>query len=150
MNVSRTKLVGVALVIFAATVWLYWPCVHGGFLARMDDDEYLRQAVRLHGLTWKAVKWAFTTTTPYYHPLPRLSYILDYQMWGKNAAGHHVTSVFLHALNAALVFGFLWTLLGAAPLTAGERFLTAMACRWCSRFTHYRQNRLRGCRCERN
>jgi tetratricopeptide (TPR) repeat protein len=126
MNVSRTKLAGVALAIFAATVWLYWPCVHGGFLTRMDDDEYLRQAVRLHGLTWKAMKWAFTATQPYYHPLPRLSYVLDYQMWGKDAEGHHATSVFLHALNAALVFGFLWTLLGVVPLTAGERFLTAL------------------------
>ena len=78
----------------------------------MDDDEYLRQSVRVNGLTWNAVKWAFTTTEPYYHPLPRLSHVLDYQMWGKNAAGHHATSVVVHALNAALVFGFVWTLLG--------------------------------------
>ena len=43
MTVSRTKLVGIALVIFAATVWLYWPSTHGGFL-RVDDLEYLRQS----------------------------------------------------------------------------------------------------------
>jgi len=125
MNVSRTKLVGVAVVIFAVTVWLYWPSTHGGFL-RGDDTEYLRQAERLHGLTWDAFKWAFTTTTPYYHPLPRLSHLLDYQIWGKNAAGHHATSVAVHALNAALVFGFLWTLLGATSLTTGERLTVGL------------------------
>ncbi len=126
MTVSRTKLVGIALVIFAVTVWLFWPSVHNGFLTRMDDDEYLRQAVRLNGLTWNAVRWAFTTTQPYYHPLPRLSHVLDYQIWGKNAAGHHATSIVVHALNAALVFGFLWTLLGAASLTTGERLTMAV------------------------
>jgi tetratricopeptide (TPR) repeat protein len=118
-------LVGVALIIFAATVWLYWPSVHGEFLSG-DDNEYLRQSARWNGLTWNAVKWAFTTTAPYYHPLPRLSHVLDYQLWGKNPVGHHATSVFLHALNAGLVFGFLWTLLGAASLTTGERLAMAL------------------------
>jgi hypothetical protein len=113
-----------ALVIFAVTVWLYWPSTHGELLS-VDDLEYLRQSVRWNGLTWNAVKWAFTTTQPYYHPLPRLSHVLDYQIWKKNAAGHHATSVVVHALNAALVFGFLWTLLGAAALTTGERLATA-------------------------
>ncbi|MGO9244092.1 MAG: tetratricopeptide repeat protein [Verrucomicrobiia bacterium] len=125
MTVSRGKLVGVALVIVATTVWLYWPSVHGEFLSE-DDSEYLRQAERVHGLTWNSVKWAFTTTAPYYHPLPRLSHVLDYQIWGINAAGHHATSVILHALNAALVFGFLWTLLGATSLSTGERLAMAL------------------------
>lgn len=125
MNASRIKLVGVALGIFVVTVWLHWPSVHGEFLD-VDDKEYLRQSERWNGLTWNAVKWAFTSMDPYYHPLPRLSHVLDYQLWGKNAAGHHATSVFLHALNAALVFGFLWTLLGAVSLTTGERLAMAL------------------------
>lgn len=127
MKVTRNLLLGVALVIFAGTLWLHWPSVAGGFLTRMDDDEYLRQAVHWQGLSWGAVRWAFTTTAPYYHPLPRLSHVLDYQIWGKNAQGHHATSVILHALNVALVFGFLWTLLGvkAVSLTDGERLALA-------------------------
>ena len=125
MKVRRTTLVGVALVVFAATLWLYWPSVHGEFLYG-DDVEYLRQSVRWNGLTWNAVKWAFTSTESYYHPLVRLSHVLDYQLWGKNPLGHHLTSVVVHALNAALVFGFLWTLLGATSLTAGERLTVAL------------------------
>jgi protein O-mannosyl-transferase len=125
VNVTRTKLAGMALAIFAATVWLYWPSTHGGFL-REDDLENLIQSIRWNGLTWNAIKWAFTTTQPYWQPLARLSHVLDYQIWGKNAAGHHATSVLLHAFNAALVFGFLWTLLGAASLTIGERLIAAL------------------------
>jgi tetratricopeptide (TPR) repeat protein len=125
VNVNRTTLVGVALVIFASTVWLYWPSVHGEFLTG-DDITDLRQTVRVHGLTWNAVKWALTCTDDYYHPLPRLFYVLSYRIWGKNAAGHHANSVVEHALNVALVFGFLWTLLSATSLTTGERLTLAL------------------------
>ncbi|MGD0060074.1 MAG: tetratricopeptide repeat protein [Verrucomicrobiia bacterium] len=125
MNVTRAKLVGMALVIFAVTVWLFWPSTHCGFL-RVDDLEYLRQSTRWNGLTWNGVKWAFTSTDMFYHPLPRLYILLGYEIWGTNAAGHHATSVLLHALNAALVFGFLWTLLGATSLTTGERLAVAV------------------------
>jgi Tfp pilus assembly protein PilF len=127
MKINRSMLLGVTLAIFAGTLWLYWPAVNGRFLTRMDDDEYLRQSMRWRGLSWDAVRWAFTTTEPYYHPLPRLSHALDYKIWGTNAQGHHATSVVLHALNSALVLGFLWTLLGvtAIGLTAGERLAVA-------------------------
>jgi protein O-mannosyl-transferase len=125
MNVSRTKLMGVAVVIFTGTVWLYWPSTHGEFL-RGDDKDNLQQAVRWNGLTWNAVQWAFTNAQPYYQALPRLSHVLDYQIWGTNASGHHATSVVLHALNAALVFGFLWTLLAAETLTSDERLMMAL------------------------
>jgi tetratricopeptide (TPR) repeat protein len=125
VNLNRTKLVGVGLVVFAGALWLHWPSLQGGYLAG-DDEGYLRQAEQCHGLTWGAVKWAFTSVEHYYHPLPRLSHVLDYQIWGTNAAGHHASSVVVHALNAALVFGFLWTLLGTASLTTVERLMMAL------------------------
>jgi hypothetical protein len=129
MKVTRTVLLGVALTIFTGALWLHWPSVNGGFLTRMDDDEYLRQSVHWQGLSWGAVRWAFTSTEPYWQPLPRLSHVLDYQLWGTNARGHHATSVVIHALNAALVFGFLWTLLAvaAASLTTRERLAWAIS-----------------------
>src|SRR5579859_3211083 len=125
MNISRTKLVGLGMLVFTLTAWLYWPTVHGKFLSG-DDMEYLHQSERRNGLTWNAVKWAFTCTDEYYHPLVRLSHVLDYQIYGRNAAGHHATGIVVHALNAALVFGFLWTLLGATSLTTGERLMVAL------------------------
>ncbi|HUI06666.1 MAG TPA: tetratricopeptide repeat protein [Verrucomicrobiae bacterium] len=127
MKVTRTTLVGLALAIFAGTLWLHWPAVGGGFLARMDDDEFLLQAVRLKGLTWHAVQWAFTSTKAFYQPLTRLSHVACYQIWGTNPAGHHAANVVLHAVNTVLVLGFLWTLLGTvASLTTNERLAMAL------------------------
>jgi hypothetical protein len=125
MKISRTMLMGAGLAIFAVTVWLYWPGVQGAYLLG-DDTEYLQQAERWHGLTWNAVKWAFTCTDSYYHPVVRVSHVLDYQLWGENAAGPLAVNIVVHALNAALVFGLLWTLLGAASLADMERFLAAL------------------------
>jgi tetratricopeptide (TPR) repeat protein len=126
MSVRRTTFIGLGLVVFAGALWVHWPSLQGGFL-RVDDVEYLQQSKRWNGLTWNAVKWAFTTTESYYQPLPRLSHVLDYTMWGSNPVGHHATNVVLHALNAVLVFGFLWTLLGGTSLTARERLTAAWA-----------------------
>jgi protein O-mannosyl-transferase len=125
VKISRTTLVGVALAIFAGTLWLHWPDTRGGFLTGMDDDENLQAAIRCKGLTWQAVTWALTTTEPYCQPLPRLSHVLDYQLWRTNAAGHHATSVIVHAVNTALLFGFLWTFLAAVSLTTVERLMLA-------------------------
>ena len=124
MNESRTRLLGLGLVIFAATFCLYRPSLDGEFL-RGDDWENLHQAIRWDGLSWGAVHWAFTSAQPYYQPLARLSRSLDYQLWRKKAAGHHLTNVVLHAVNAVLVFGLAWTLLGATSLTTDERLATA-------------------------
>ncbi len=124
MKESRTRLIGLGLVIFAATFCLYSPSLGGEFL-RGDDWENLHHAIRWNGMSRGAVQWAFTSAGPYYQPLPRLSHALDYQIWRKHAAGHHLTNVVLHAVNAALVFGLAWTLLGATALTMGERLATA-------------------------
>ena len=103
-KVTCTLLLGLALVIFAGTLWLHWPSVAGGFLTRMDDDEYLRQSERWQGLGWGAVRWAFTSAEPYYQPLPRLSHVLDYQLWGTNARGHHAVPPYvLRAVPGATI-----------------------------------------------
>lgn len=121
-------LVVLALAIFAGTIWLHWAAVKGGLIVGMDDDEYPRRASLVKGSNWDAVKWALTSTQGFYHPVSRLSHVLDYLVWGTNPARHHATNVVLHALNAALVFGFLWTLLGAVKsLTTRERLIVAFA-----------------------
>ena len=45
---------------------------------------------------------------------------------GKECSGPPRDQRVLHALNAALVFGFLWTLLGTVSLTTGERLAMAL------------------------
>ena len=126
MNVSRTKLVGVALVIFAATVWLYWPSIHGEFLDG-DDEEYLRAVGAVERPDVERGEMGV-----YVHAIRTINPCRGCPMFWTTRFGERMRRVttrpasFVHALNAALVFGFLWTLLGATSLTTGERLAVAL------------------------
>jgi len=43
----------------------------------------------------------------FYRPLTSLSYRLDFQVWGLNPAGFHLTNILLHVLNSVLLLGLL-------------------------------------------
>jgi len=42
--------------------------------------------------------------TLFYRPIQNLSYVIDYRAWGLNPFGYHLTNIFIHILNAVLVF----------------------------------------------
>ena len=71
-----------------------------------DDGAYVYENPRLtHGLTAKSVAWAFTAIVcGNWHPLTLLSYLLDYQLYGLNPWGYHLTNVLLHAAAAIALF----------------------------------------------
>ena len=130
MNIQRsTRMIlvpALALMVMAITVWVQWPCVHGGFL-NWDDDLYLEEVARHPQLSWQTITWAFSTTVPfYYHPLTFLSHVADHQLWGTDPWRHHLTSLLLHGLNAGLVLLFVWLLLENVGASVGER--VALAC----------------------
>ncbi len=88
------------------TVLLLYGRVAGHAFINFDDDTYVSENPHvLGGLTREGVGWAFTTTTESnWHPLTWLSHMLDAELYGDRPGGHHVTSVVLHAINAALLF----------------------------------------------
>ncbi len=113
---------GLALLVLV----LFWPALQGGFV-NYDDPDYLTANRQVQaGLTWASVQWAFTTGhASNWHPVTWLSHLLDWQLFGERPAGHHFTSILLHALNAALVFlafraltGTLWRSFAVAALFA--------------------------------
>jgi hypothetical protein len=73
------------------------------------------------GLNWDGIVWAFTAPADYWHPLTWLSHMLDWQLYGPSASGHHLTSVLWHALNAVLVFFVFRRLAGGFPVSAPSR-----------------------------
>lgn len=109
---SRSALFALGLVLVTLLVFLR--ATHGGFVD-YDDADYVTANAQVHaGLTWAGVQWAFTTGhASNWHPLTWLSHMLDAQLYGLAPAGHHLTSVALHAANAGLVFLTLLTLTGA-------------------------------------
>lgn len=94
-----------ALALALGTLALFAPVRNFAFV-NFDDDVFVfaNDMVR-QGFTWEGVKWAFLSADiDYWRPLSWLSHMLDVELFGLRAGGHHVTSVLIHAANAALLF----------------------------------------------
>jgi protein O-mannosyl-transferase len=101
---AQRKLV-MGLLLVVATLALYNPVSRNGFV-NFDDDRYVTGNAQVRaGLRWSTVTWAFTSLDQAnWHPLTWLSHVLDCQLFQLNPAGHHYTSLLLHAANALLLF----------------------------------------------
>jgi tetratricopeptide (TPR) repeat protein len=94
-----------ALVITAAVLWIYWPVLHGDWL--WDDDILVTDNALVHdpsGL-WKI--WFDPGALIDYQPLKVSVSWLQWQLWGNDTLGYHLTNVFLHLLGALLVWRLL-------------------------------------------
>ena len=107
----HTVLIYAALTI--ATAVAYEPIRHNDFV-NYDDLDYLIQNEEVRqGLTVESVKWAFTSGhASNWHPLTWLSHMLDVELFGMDPLGHHLVSVFLHLINALLVFAIFKRMTG--------------------------------------
>jgi tetratricopeptide (TPR) repeat protein len=87
------------------TLTVYNPVIHNGFV-NFDDDRYVTDNVHVRsGIRWTTISWAFSSLDQAnWHPLTWLSHAIDYEIFHANPAGHHYTSVLLHAVNALLLF----------------------------------------------
>ena len=103
----------VSVVLFTGTMLLFRRAFDYGF-TNYDDPAYVTDNLMVQaGLARDSLVWAFTAKTDYWHPLTWLSHMLDWQLYGASATGHHITSVAWHALNAVLAFHVLRRLTGA-------------------------------------
>jgi protein O-mannosyl-transferase len=111
---SRFPVWLMAALLVLGTMALYWPATRCDFV-NLDDDLVVTSNVHVqNGLTLENLKWAFFNPLFInWHPLTALSHMLDCQLFGLQPWGHHLTSVSLHALNAALVLLFLRRTTGA-------------------------------------
>jgi protein O-mannosyl-transferase len=90
------------------TLLLFSRVVGYPFLNFDDTDYVTKNPAVQSGLTVKGVLWALNTThSSNWHPLTWLSHMLDWELFGPWAGGHHLTNVFLHVGNALLLFFFL-------------------------------------------
>jgi len=108
---KRTVLCSLLLVLLVLAV--YNPVVHNGFI-NLDDTQYITDNSYVKaGLEWTSVKYAFTTFyQANWHPLTWLAFELNWQLFKQNAAGHHYTSVLLHAFDVVLLFFLFQTATG--------------------------------------
>lgn len=103
--VSRAAAFGFLLAGVAALA-AYWPSLASGFVS-WDDPESLLQNPSYRGLHPRNLRWMFTTfLMGHYQPLSWVTLGLDYELWGMNPRGYHLTSALLHAASTAL-FGLV-------------------------------------------
>jgi len=95
----------VCLLLIMTTLAVYSQVRHHGFI-NYDDDDYVTENPRVQaGWTMESLTWAITTRFHgHWHPVTWLSHMTDYQLFGLNPAGHHLSSVFLHLANTLLLF----------------------------------------------
>jgi protein O-mannosyl-transferase len=108
-SLTRNQLrVVICLALALVTAALYWPLLHHGFV-NLDDQTYITANAHVQaGLTGPGVAWAFQIGyAAYWHPLTWLSHMLDCQLFGLNAGGHHFTNLLFHILNTLLLFIWL-------------------------------------------
>ncbi len=80
-----------------------------------DDDSYVTANPYVQdGLSINSLAWSFTFNKfdGHWHPLTWQSHMLDYEIAGLSSAWHHMTNVFIHLLNALLLFFVLKKITG--------------------------------------
>ncbi len=93
-----------------------------------DDDLYVYNAPAIRaGLTVKGLALAFTSPhARNWHPLTTISHMLDCELYGLKAGGHHGTNVLLHTIAVLLLFRVLRQMTGAVWKSATVAALFAV------------------------
>ena len=99
----------IALVVAAYHVVVGYPFIRYDDLTYVADNPHVGDGLTVDGLNWSL------TAAPgaMWHPLTWWSHMLDAQLFGDWAGGHHLTSAVLHALNAVLLLILLRSLTGS-------------------------------------
>jgi Flp pilus assembly protein TadD len=111
---SIWKIAGICIFI-ALAVWMVFGQALGYGFINYDDDKYVYENPMVQkGMTWTGFGWAFIYgQIGHWHPLTWLSHMLDCQLYGLNAHGHHMTNLLFHAATAILLFLVLRQMTGA-------------------------------------
>lgn len=97
-----------ALLLLVATAIAYFPTTQCSFI--WDDDDYVTNNPTLRDANGLKRIWLDPAATPQYYPLVHTTFWLEYQSWGLNATGYHITNFVIHAFNAILLWRCLLAL----------------------------------------
>src|SRR5947208_5842133 len=94
-------------MVFGRTLW--------DDFVNYDDPRYVYQNTTIaSGLNISGIAWAFTHIhSENWHPLTTITHMLDCQLYGLKASGHHFTNVLLHTIAVLLLFVVLQQMTGA-------------------------------------
>ena len=109
------------------TLAAFSPVLRSDFI-RFDDPQYILDNPHVtSGLSLDNIVWAFRSGhTGNWHPLTWISHMVDVQLFGLKAGGHHLVNLTLHIANAVLLFLFLSQVTGALWRSAAVAALFAI------------------------
>lgn len=120
---ALAAVVGVVLLAYAASLT-------NGFV--WDDAPIIVDNEAAHHLTslaelFTAEDVAFTDEdNPYFRPVPRVLFVLEYALYGDHPLGYHLDSVVCHATAALLLYALLIALFASRRLALGATLLFAL------------------------
>jgi Flp pilus assembly protein TadD len=118
---------GLALAIALVTVVSFMPGLWAGFVEWDDDYNFLSNP-HYRGLGLPQLSWmTFSAWSGHWIPLTWLTLSVDWTLWGMNPFGYHLTSLLLHAVNAAVFFFVAARLLARARPDASAAGIRAGA-----------------------
>jgi tetratricopeptide (TPR) repeat protein len=102
---DRRAVLAVCLFLTALTWLVFAQTVRHDFI-NFDDDRYVYENAQVRsGLSFHGIAWAFTHAhANLWHPLTTITHMLDCQIFGLWAGGHHLVNVLLHNIAAVLLF----------------------------------------------
>jgi len=105
---SNIDIIAALIFLSLLIVVLYWR-VHGYDFVSLDDSFIYANPHLMNGLSIKNIFWAFSNyTTTLWIPATWISFFLDYEIYGMNPGGYHVTNVILHICNTLIIFVILY------------------------------------------
>src|SRR5262245_23842420 len=106
--------IGICVFLAAISLAVFGQTIRYQFV-NFDDDLYVYNTPAIQsGLSLKGIAAAFIDQHAHnWHPLTTISHMLDCQLYGLNAGGHHATNVILHTIAVLLLFWVLEQMTGA-------------------------------------
>ncbi len=115
LSAGRWRSVAIGILLLLGVWAVFGQTLRHEFI-NYDDDIYIYENPNITGgLSLNRIIWVFTHDSGLdeWFPLTDASHMLDWQIYGSNAGGHHLTNVLLHAAAAVLLFFTLQQMTGA-------------------------------------
>jgi tetratricopeptide (TPR) repeat protein len=105
VNHSRRTSIAIGALL-VTLVWIVFAQTLGHGFINFDDNKYIYENAQVsRGLSFQGAVWAFTHVhSENWHPLTTITHMLDCQVYGLSAGGHHFTNVLLHSIAVVLLF----------------------------------------------
>ena len=120
MGVRKEILTGIGLLLLVVAV--YYPGLDAGLVA---DDFHLVGRLSFSD-AWRSLGDTVGYGRNEYRPMVAFSFALSNALWDGNPHGYHLESILLHALNAVLIFTWLWLLTKSTAIAGAAAALFAV------------------------